>query len=82
MAKERLPYGGDLDLLLHGKVENHLGDPQKYTVYPITRYRNVLNRPRLITESMSVSSTPYGEFSLVTTDVIDVDDDKVATKNP
>lgn len=79
MAKEKLPVEGAVDTLLWGKMEKGpQGDLAKFQVYPITRYRNVLNRPKLVTEAQSIAGVAYGEFELVTTDVVDVDDELVA----
>ena len=74
MAKQKLPVGGYMDSLIWVKVENAVGELTKYVFYPITRYRNIMNRPRVISESDNVAATPNGEFHLVTTDIEDVDE--------
>lgn len=79
MAKQHLPIAVPemVDSQLWVKLENALGDPVKAMFFPITRYRNVLNRPRLVTESDNVANMPNGEFMLVTTEVEDVDEEVI-----
>lgn len=74
MAKEKIPVGGLMDSLLWVKAETAVGEIVKYVFYPITRYRNILNRPRVVSETDSVATTPNGDFHLVTTDIEDVDE--------
>lgn len=75
MAKQNVPVGGSIDSILWAKVETAVGEFARYAFYPITRYVNILNRPRVISEIDNVAATPNGEFHLVVTDVEDVDED-------
>ncbi len=75
--KRFLDVAGFMDNLLWGKQKNASGNDVKYGVFPITRYRNVLNRPRVIPEEGNIAVTPNGDFHLVVTDIEDIDDDAV-----
>lgn len=77
MADRYLPEGNYLDVLNWGKTEDDLGESIKHVVFPITRYRNILNRPRLIDEDVSVATVPSGDFHFVTTAVEEVDDNTI-----
>lgn len=75
--RAKLPLAGYADAMLWGKVEDVDGEDHKYGIFPTTRYRNVMNRPRLIMENQSVSDTANADFHLVCTDVEVVDDEEV-----
>lgn len=65
------------DTFLWGKEEGENGDIKKKGIFPISRYDNMLNRPRVITEDSSIAVTPNANFHLAVTDVEEVSDDKI-----
>ena len=75
--KEALPEGGYYDHLEWAKMELPDGKEVKVVVFPITRYPNILNRPRVITEKSSMAVTPNANFPLLTTDDSEVSDDVI-----
>ena len=76
-VKKRLPIGGYFDHMEWAKMETPDGDIQRFGVFPITRYRNILNRPRIITEESSMAATTNADFHFLTTEVEEVSDDLV-----
>lgn len=69
--------GGYHDTMLWGKFEEDNGDIEKRGIFPVTRYANVMNRPRTITEDSSLASTPNADFHMVVTEVEEVSDDTI-----
>lgn len=68
---------GYSDLLLWEKEEDQNGKISRRGIFPFTRYPNILNRPRVITEESSVAVTPNADFHLLTTETEEVDDDTI-----
>lgn len=67
---------GYLDVLPWAKTEE--GETlSKQGVFPVTRYEDVLNRPRALHLSKPLVSAPTASFHLVVTDVLEVDDDTI-----
>lgn len=52
-------------------------DLSKRGFFPFTRYNCILNRPRVITESVRLADTPNMDFALVTSEVEDVPEDDI-----
>lgn len=77
VKKRFLDVAGYMDNLLWGKQENSKGESVKYGVFPFTRYGNVLNRPRVISEEGNIAATANGDFHVVVTDIEDVSEDDV-----
>lgn len=50
---------------------------ERVGVFPIGRYDNILQRPRLIEENISLMDTPNLNFALVATAVEEVSDDVI-----
>lgn len=72
-----LDVSGYADQMTWIKNEDENGRLRKTGIFPITRYPNVLNRPRTITEGETLAQTPNADFHLLTTDVEEVVDDKI-----
>lgn len=68
---------GYSDEMLWGKEEDSNGKIKKRGIFPITRYDNILNRPRTITEDGSIANTPNADFHLVVTETEEVSDDVI-----
>lgn len=77
MANEHLDVAGYHDGLDWYVEELPDGTIKKHAFFPITRYRNNLNRPRVITENSSMAATPNADFHLLTTEVEEVSDDLI-----
>ena len=77
-ASEHLNVLGYTDDVIWNKVEDIDGKVLgKRGIFPFTRYRCILNRPRLIKEGDSITSTPNANFHLLVTDTEEVNDDVI-----
>lgn len=74
-SKERLPEEGYYDLIEWSKFETPDGRTVKCPSFPVTRYPNILNRPRVIDENSTMALTPNANFHLLTTSVGELSDD-------
>lgn len=72
---EHLDVSGYGDTILWGKEEGDNGDIKKMGIFPISRYDNMLNRPRTVDEESSLAVTPNANFHLVVTETEEVSDD-------
>lgn len=72
-----LDIGGYYDHVEWAKRELLDGTIKRFAVFPVTRYHNILNRPRVITEESSMAATTNADFHLLTTDVEEVSDDEI-----
>lgn len=74
---QHLDVTGYGDILLWGKEEGEDGSIVKRGIFPISRYDNMLNRPRTINEDTSLAVTPNADFHLVVTETEEVSDDEI-----
>ena len=74
---QHLDVSGYGDTMLWGKEEGENGDIKKMGIFPISRYENMLNRPRTVTEDTSLAVTPNANFHLVVTETEEVSDDTI-----
>lgn len=72
-----LDISGYGDTMLWEKEEGENGDIKKMGIFPISRYDNMLNRPRTVTEDSSLALTPNANFHLVVTETEEVTDDEI-----
>ena len=68
---------GSSDALLHEIVENNGEKTEERGIFPITRYANVLNRPKVLEPGALVKNANNPDFLLVATSEEEVDDNMI-----
>ena len=68
---------GSSDALLHEIVEKDGEKTQERDIFPITRYANVLNRPKVLEPGALVKNANNPDFLLVATSEEEVDDNMI-----
>lgn len=62
------------DILLHLKEENEIGATGEEIVLPFTRYDNVLNRPRVVSDTSEVANgAPFNLLVLAEEEMSDAE---------